>query len=412
MIHRRRPDCRGCESPDLDAVLDLGSQPLANALPGSPEELAAEQRFPLEVFHCPRCGLIQLVDVISPEILFGHYLYLTGMSQTMAVHHEEHAATVVAELALGPDDLVVDVASNDGSLLLEYQRLGTRTLGVEPAENVAAVARERGVDTVSVFFDPAAAAALVSEHGHAAAVFANNVLAHVDDPRGFLEGLATVAGDEGTVVVEAPYVRHLLERFEYDTVYHEHLSYFSLTALAHLYAGAGLRIVRAEERPIHGGTLRIWARRDPEGIGHDPALGSWMEQERAQGMLDTPRLLEFARRVGDHRTAFRELLLRLHGEGCSIAAYGAPAKGSTLLNYCDIGSDVISFAVDKNPLKVGRYLPGVHIPILDVDELLKRQPDFVVILPWNIEAEIRAQESEYARRGGRFIVPIPAPTIL
>jgi len=412
VIHKRRDDCRACRSTHVETFLDLGRQPLANALPDSPKAFAEELRFPLEVCLCTDCGLIQLIDVVDPEILFGQYLYLTGMSATMEAHHREHADSVIARLGLGRRDLVVDVASNDGSLLLAYQRRGHKTLGVEPAANVAEVARGRGIDTACVFFDPATARSLVDEHGHAAAVFANNVLAHVDDPRGFLEGLAIVAGDEGTVVVEVPYVRHLLDRFEYDTVYHEHLSYFSVTALAHLYATAGMRILGVERRPIHGGSLRIWARRDAHREGHDPSLEREVQGERTLGLADLGSLRNFAREVREHREALREMLLGLRSDGRTVAAYGAPAKGSTLLNYCDVGADVLDFTVDKNPLKVGRYLPGVHIPILHVDQVLARQPDHLLILPWNLEAEIRAQEQEYAVRGGRFVIPIPTPHVI
>ncbi len=412
MTHRRSTTCRGCDSPALEPFLDLGLQPLANALPASDREFADEARYPLVVNLCRDCSLVQLVDVIDPVVLFGHYLYMTGMSKAMDAHFAGYAQAVVDEVRPRADQQVVEVASNDGSLLLHLQKMGVRTLGVEPATNLAELARERGVPTVNRFFDRQSAREIAAEHGHAACVIANNVFAHVDDPRGFLAGMAEVAGEGGTVVVEAPWLGHLLDRFEYDTVYHEHLSYFSVTALAHMYAAAGVRIERIDDVPVHGGSLRIWGRPAKGRIEHAASVRARVEEERAARFTDPARYHEFARDVAQHRVRLRELLHGLRAEGRTIAAYGAPAKGNTLLNYCGIGRETLDFVVDRNPLKVGRYTPGTHLPVLPVEAVLERRPDYLLILPWNLADEIVGQQAEYARRGGRFIVPIPEPAVM
>lgn len=412
MTHTRRTTCRGCGGRRLPAFLDLGMQPLANALPASPEEFASEARYPLVVHFCEDCSLVQIVDVIAPEVLFGHYLYMTGMSSTMDEHHRGYAKAVAAAIRPGAGDLVVDIASNDGSLLLRVKEHGVRTLGVEPARNLAEVARGRGVETVARFFDLEAAHALRAERGPAACVLANNVFAHVDDPGAFVRGMAHLAGEHGWVVIEVPYLGKLLERFEYDTVYHEHLSYFSVAALAHLCARAGVRIERIDDVAVHGGSLRLWGRACDGDVVHGPGVVGRIETERAAGMLSLGRYLRFAKDVAAHRDRLRALLTTLRSRGSRIAAYGAPAKGNTLLNYCGIGRETIEFAVDRNPLKIGRYLPGTHIPVYAPEEILARRPDHVLILPWNLADEIVALQAEYARRGGRFVVPIPEPAVL
>ncbi len=416
MIHVRRTTCRACDSAALERFLDLGLQPLANAFPAAAAEFAGEARYPLEVWFCRDCALAQLVDVIDPVVLFGHYLYMTGMSSTMDVHNVGYARAIVDAGGLGPDDLVVEVASNDGSLLLRLAELGVRTLGVEPAANLAEVARGRGVETLTRFFDKDAARTLVAERGHAACVVGNNVFAHVDDPRGFLAGMALVAGEKGRVVFEVPYLGHLLDRFEYDTVYHEHLSYFSVTALAGLCTKAGVRIDRIEDVAVHGGSLRVWGRRAGAAPIHEtvhaPEVERRVAEEEKAGLAGPARFHAFAADVAEHRRRLRSFLSGLKARGARIAAYGAPAKGNTLLNYCGIGPETIEFVVDRNPLKAGRFTPGTHLPVLFPEAILEKQPDYVLILPWNIAPEIVELQAEYVRRGGRFIVPIPEPAVL
>lgn len=412
MTHRRRDACRSCGERSLEPVLDLGLQPLANSLPASPADFAEEPRFPLELAVCGGCGLVQLLDVIDAETLFGHYLYVSGTSDTMAEHHARYARDVARERELGPESLVVEVASNDGSLLLRFAEQGARVLGVEPARNVAELARGRGVETLCEFFGAEAGRRIAGERGPAACVVANNVLAHVEDPADLLAGMAALAAPAGAVVVEVPWVSEMVDRLEYDTIYHEHHCYFSAAALCGLYERAGLSIERIDRVPVHGGSLRVHAR--PRGVlaEHAAAVLTLREEERARGLASPQRYLRFARDVRESARRLKQLLASLKSRGSRLAAYGAPAKGSTLLNYCGIGPELLEFTVDKSPLKVGRYTPGTHLPILDAGALLERRPDHALILAWNFADEIARQQAAYRAAGGRFLVPLPAPRIL
>jgi hypothetical protein len=408
MIHRKRPSCRICGNAEVKPFLSLGPTPLANAFLRAPEEFAAERAYPLDLYFCEMCSLVQLMDVIDPAVLFKNYIYVTGTSETMAAHNTEYARTVVELLDLGPEDLVVEAASNDGSLLSRFAERGVRTLGVEPADNIAAKARAAGVPTLGEFFNRSTAAGIRERHGRAQAVIGNNVLAHVDDTRDFLAGCADLVAPEGLVIVEVPYLAELIDRLEYDTVYHEHLCYFSVCALMRLADAVGLSIVRLERVPVHGGSLRMYAS-PKRATGHAAAVQAWADQEQRDGLTSLPRYLQFAAEVARSRQALRALLHGLISAGKSVAGYGAPAKGNTLLNYCGIGTSWLSFTVDENPMKVGLYTPGMHIPVLAVSAILERQPDYVLILAWNFGEEIMRQQAEYCRRGGQFLLPISQP---
>jgi hypothetical protein len=410
--HTRIGACRVCGSADLRLFLSFGQMPLANAFLRSPDEFATEARYPLDVFFCAGCSLVQLVDVIHPELLFRDYIYVTGTSDTMARHNVEYARTVAELLKLISADLVVEVASNDGSLLGQFQALGVRTLGVEPATNIAEIARARGIETLNRFFNAAVAREVRPAYGPAKAVIGNNVLAHVNETRDFLSGCRALLAEDGLVIIEVPYLQELLDRLEYDTIYHEHLCYFSVTTLARLCDAVGLSLVRLDHVPVHGGSLRMYAGL-PEHYGpHAAEVLALIEEERRLGLHDFGRYRTFADEVERSRAALRDLLESLKRQGRNIAGYGAPAKGNTLLNYCQIDTRLLSFTVDKNPLKVGLYTPGMHIPVLPVDSLLERQPDDVLILAWNYAAEVMRQQAGYRERGGRFIVPIPQPRVI
>jgi hypothetical protein len=411
-IHHLRTSCRACGGREMRKFLSLGPTPLANSFLKDAAEFENEVSFPLDVYYCPGCSLVQLLDVIDPQVLFRHYVYVTGTSTTIAEHNVRYAQTVVDLLQMSTSDLVVEVASNDGSLLKCFQPHGVRTLGIEPATNIAQVAREAGIETVNEFFDRATARNVRDTHGPAKAIIGNNVLAHVDDTQDFLAGARDLLTDDGLLVVEVPYVGELLERFEYDTVYHEHLCYFSVTALMHLCASAGLSVVRIDHVPVHGGSVRMYAGRTEHHGGHAAAVRELAAREQRQGITELSRYLKLAEDVLNNRRSLRALLLDLKRQGKRIAAYGAPAKGNTLLNFCDIGPDLIDFTVDRNPLKIGSFTPGMHLPVLPVEALLERQPDYVLILAWNFAEEIQHQQAEYRRRGGRFILPIPDPKVL
>ncbi len=408
---RKRTSCRVCGSRRLLLFLSLGQMPLANSFLASKEEFEAELTFPLDVYFCEDCSLVQLLDVVAPEILFSHYVYLTGTSETMRAHFREYARTVTGLLGLGTRDLVVEIASNDGSLLKEFQAHGVQVLGVEPARNIAEQARSDGVPTLDEFFNADLADCLRERYGPAKAVVANNVLAHVDDPVDFLRGCARLLADGGLVVWEVPHLKELISRLEYDTIYHEHLSYYSATTLMRLAAEAGLRIVRAERVPVHGGSLRMYATRDAAG-GHAAEVVALAEEERREGLQDVGLYYRFAAAVADNRVALRAFLESRRVLGQTVAGYGAPAKGNTLLNYCGISTELLPFTVDRNPWKVGRYTPGMHIPVLPVPALFEGRPDYVLILAWNLATEIIGQLGEYAQCGGRFVIPIPEPKVI
>ena len=411
-IHTKRATCRACRGGDLELFLPLGKVALANSFLKSEAEFVGEMRFPLDVYFCRTCSMVQLLDVIDPEVLFRNYLYVTGTSDTIAAHNVEYAATVVEYLKFGIDHLVIEVASNDGSLLKRFRAHKVRTLGIEPATNIAARATADGIETVNRFLDGNCAHDGRATHGPAAAVIGNNVLAHVDEPVDFLRGCKALLDEHGLVIVEVPELTEFMQRFEYDTVYHEHLSYFSVSSLMRVCEEAGLRIVRVDHIAVHGGSARIYAapvEREPQ---HANAVLEIAARERKAGLTSAERFRRFAREVETQRARLLELLRKLKSEGKSIAGYGAPAKGNTMLNYCGITTELLPFTVDKNPLKVGLFTPGTHIPVLEVAQLLERRPDYCLILAWNFADEIMRQQVEFARRGGRFIVPIPMPRVV
>jgi len=406
--YRRRDTCRACGGRTLERVLDLGQQPLANAFLASPSEFVSEQFFPLTLVFCRDCALAQILDVVDPAILFEHYLYVTGTSETIAEHNERYADAVIGRLELGPRDLVVEIASNDGSLLQCFRERGVRVLGIEPARNIADMARARGIDTVGRFFDRQVGGEIAGTHGKARAIVGNNVLAHVDDPVAFLAGCGDLLADDGLVFIEVPYALDMLERGEYDTIYHEHLSYFSVSSLARVAEAAGLVVDSVERVPVHGGSIRIAFR---VGRSHAAGPAAMMAMEAAEGLTSLERWMAFGEGAERNRRDVRGMLERLRGEGKALAAYGAPAKGNTLLNYCGVGIDLLPWTVDRNPLKVGLYTPGMHLPVLPVETIDERRPDYLLVLPWNFADEIIRQQHAFAGRGGQFIIPIPSPRV-
>jgi hypothetical protein len=386
--------------------------PLANSFLKYPDDFAREPYYPLDIYFCEDCSLVQILDVIDPEVLFRHYVYVTGTSETIAAHNREYARTVIELLSLGSDDLVVEIASNDGSLLKCFQPHGVRTLGIEPATNIAEIAIASRVETINEFFNLATAEQVHRSHGQARAIIANNVLAHVDETQAFLRGCASLLVEDGLLIIEVPYLRDLIDRLAYDTIYHEHHCYFSVTSLKRLCEAAGLVIVRVDHLPVHGGTLRIYAGLQRRYERHADEVTLWIEGERRAGMNDLARYERLAADVADNCLALISLLEMLKRDGKTVVGYGAPAKGNTLLNYCGITTELIPYTVDKNPLKLGMYTPGTHIPVLPASTLIERQPDYVLILAWNFADEIVRQQRVYRERGGRFIIPIPIPEVI
>ena len=396
--------CRSCGH-ELRPILSLGRTPLANALLTEEQLGGPEETYPLDLAFCPGCSLVQITETVSPEKLFREYFYLSSFSDTLLHHAEEIAQRLMRERRLGPGSLVVEVASNDGYLLQFYLRAGVPVLGVEPATNIARVARERGVPTVCEFFGAELAEQLAAEGKRADVIHANNVLAHVADLNGVVRGFARLLKPGGVAVVEVPYVKEMIDRTEFDTIYHEHLCYFSLTALDRLFRRHGLVIRDAEVLPIHGGTLRIYA-----GVGEggqSPAVKSLLEEEERWGAGRFDFYRGFGEKVERLRRDLVSLLADIKSKGGRVAVYGASAKGSTLLNYFGIGAETLDFVVDRSTVKQGYYTPGTHLLISEPGRLLAEMPDYVLLLTWNFADEILEQQAEYRRRGGRFIVPIP-----
>jgi hypothetical protein len=403
--------CRSCGGSKVPLVLSLGNTPLANALLSADELDAEEATHPLDLVFCEDCTLVQITETVSPARLFSDYAYFSSFSDTMLRHAESLATRVIADRKLGPGSLVAEVASNDGYLLQYYRRGGVPVLGIEPAANIAKVAEERGIRTVVDFFGETLARNLRANGSAADVIHANNVMAHVPDLPGFARGLAVLLADDGIAIIEVPYVKDLIDHREFDTIYHEHLSYFSLTALDRLFARSGLTLLDAERIPIHGGSLRVTVGRSGGAVA-SPRVAHLLDEEQQWGVTTLAFYAGFARAVGELKTSLVSLLTDLHGKGKRLAAYGAAAKGSTLLNCFGIGRDLLEYVVDRSPHKQGRYMPGVHLPIDGPARLLRDRPDFVLLLTWNFADEILEQQAEFRQAGGRFIIPVPQVEIV
>ncbi|HEX9402562.1 MAG TPA: class I SAM-dependent methyltransferase [Anaeromyxobacter sp.] len=400
--------CRSCGASGLETVLSLGETPLANALLREEDLGRPEPRYPLDLAFCPACSLVQITETVPPEILFRDYLYFSSFSDGMLRHAEELTGRLVRERNLGPGSLAVEVASNDGYLLQYYQRAAVPVLGIEPARNIAKVAVERGIPTVAEFFGVDLARQLVAEGKRADVIHANNVLAHVADLNGFVAGFAVLLKESGAAIIEVPYLGEMIPGLEFDTIYHEHLCYFSLTALSRLFARHELAVTDVERIPLHGGSLLLTVTPAATRRSPSPRVEALLAREAAAGVPGRAYYQDFAPRVARWRESFRGFLGDLKAKGRRLAAYGAAAKGSTLLNYAGVGTDVLDFVADRSTVKQGRYMPGVHLHIRPPAALLESRPDAVVLLTWNFKDEILAQQAGYRNAGGRFIVPVPA----
>jgi len=403
--------CRSCGSERTVPVLSLGRLPLANALPPAERRGQPDPVFPLDLVLCEACTLVQLAETVAPETMFRDYLYFSSISETLVAEARALALRVIRERGLGASHLVVEVASNDGYLLGNYRAAGVPVLGIEPARNVAAVARERGIPTLESFFELALAEKLVAEGRRADVIHAHNVLAHVPDVDGFVAGLARLLAPDGIVVIEVPYVRDILDSMAFDTIYHEHVCYFSVTALAALFARHDLGVRDVERIPAQGGSLRLRVAHGA-GVAGSAAVRALLAEEATWGAADPEVYRAFARRID---ALGAELVAKLRGwkaEGRRLAGYGANAKATILLNCFGIGSDLLDFVADASPHKIGRLVPGVQIPIASPSRLLEDQPDYVLLLVWNLADEVLRQQQEYRRRGGRFVRPVPTVAVL
>lgn len=398
--------CRACGSNRGTLILDLGIQPLANNLL-LPEHLARkEPSFPLRLAVCRSCWLLQILDLVPPVQLFSEYLYFSSFSDLMLSHAQQAAQRYIRDFSLTNQSQVIEIASNDGYLLQFFVRAGVPSLGIEPAANIAQAAQAKGIETIVEFFGTTLAKRLVRSGQQADLILGNNVFAHAPDINDFLIGLEALLRPHGRVILEFPYASDFIEKGEFDTVYHEHVFYFSLTALQPLFQKHGLSIFDIERLPIHGGSLRLFAGR--EGIHpRQASVDSLLADEQHRGLNSLKYYEGFGERVQNLRERLNALLADLRRQGKSIAAYGASAKGSTLLNFLRIEPGTLSFVADRSVHKQGRLTPGTHIPIVSPEELMKVQPDYTLLLTWNFSEEILEQQKPYRSRGGKFIIPIP-----
>jgi len=404
--------CRGCGGPLRHTFVNLGAQPLANSYLEPDGLNRTEPVFPLHVRVCERCFLVQLPEVESREGLFGDYSYFSSFSDTWLRHAEDFVEQIVERLGLGPESHVVEIASNDGYLLQYIVARGIPSLGVEPAANVATVAEQRGVPTLVAFFGVETAGRLMADGLGADLIVANNVLAHVPDLGDFVEGLSIALNPGGTITLEFPHVLNLILERQFDTVYHEHFSYFSLLAIEPVFAAQGLAVVDVDRLPTHGGSLRLYLRHASESAPEAAAVAGLRDEESAAGLDRLETYTGFAAVVAEVKRDLLDFLIRVKRDGERVVGYGAPAKGNTLLNYCGVGPDLLEYTVDRSPHKQGHFLPGSRIPVHDPARILEDEPDYVLILPWNLADEIVGQMIAVRAWGGRFVIPIPALVVV
>jgi SAM-dependent methyltransferase len=406
------PRCRLCGGRLEHTFVDLGMSPLCESFL-APEQIdAMEPYFPLHVLVCKTCFLVQLREYVSPESIFREYAYFSSYSTTWVAHAKAYCEMIQARLGLGADSLVVELASNDGYLLQHFLPLGVPVLGIEPAANVAKVALEKGIPTRTDFFGVELAKALVAEGKRADLIVGNNVLAQVPDLNDFVAGMARLLAPEGVITLEFPHLERLMAENQFDTIYHEHFSYFSLMTVDRLAARHRLRLIDVEELPTHGGSLRVYLAHAGSTRPTTKNVVALLAREHSRGFGDLAIYASFAEQVKRTKRRLLSFLIAAKDAGKVICGYGAPGKGNTLLNYCGIGPDFLEFTVDRNPYKHGRFTPGMHIPIRPVAAIDALQPDYVLVLPWNLKGEIVQQMRHIADWDGKFVVPIPELAVI
>ena len=407
-----RVPCRFCGDALEVTVVDLGMSPLCETFLPAERLEAPEPFYPLHVRACTACWLVQLPAFVPPEEIFTEYAYFSSYSTAWVEHAREYVKMISRRLALGADDLVVELASNDGYLLQHFDGTGVPVLGIDPAANVARAAEQRGISTLVEFFGSKSAEQLAGGGKRASLVVGNNVLAQVSDLNDFVRGVKILLRDEGTATFEFPHLLRLLDGLQYDTIYHEHFSYFSLGTLSEILRHHGLEPYDVEELWTHGGSLRVYAQHVGGPRARSDAVGELLVREEREGLRSSDRYARFTAEVRESKRALLELLIRFRREGRHVVGYGAPGKGNTLLNYCGIRTDFLDYTVDRNPYKHGRFTPGTHIPIHPVEHIQETRPEYVLVLPWNLIDEISAQLSYIADWGAKLIEPIPFARVM
>lgn len=405
--------CRFCQTPLRHVFVDLGMSPLSNAYRSADQLLEMEPFFPLKAFVCDQCWLVQLPEFQAPERIFSDYAYFSSMSDSWLAHCRAYAEAMIRRFGFGPQSRVIEVASNDGYLLRFFKEKEIPVLGIEPAANVARVAEATGIPTLVRFFGTALADELAAEGRQADLLIGNNVLAHVPDLNDFVEGLRRTLKPDGILTMEFPHLLRLMEQRQFDTIYHEHFSYFSFTTVRRIFEAHHLTLFDVEEIPTHGGSLRIYARRAPAKTpAVSAAVTELLRREEAAGFTRLDPYLGFDEQVAAVKRELLQFLIGVRREGRRVVGYGAAAKGNTLLNYCGIRGDLVEYVVDRSPHKQGKFLPGTHLPIFSPDRVRETTPDYLLILPWNLREEIMEQMAHIRAWGGKFVVPIPRVEVL
>jgi SAM-dependent methyltransferase len=409
---RRRDTCRLCGGRDLQQVMSLTPTPPANAFVRADQLDVPQPLFPLDLFFCRTCRHVQLLDVVDPAYLFADYVYVAGTSRVFVEHFRRYAGAMMRDYLPAPPACVVDCGSNDGTLLRFFADAGYTVAGIDPARSIAEQATASGIPTVAAFFDAAVAADVRGRYGAAALVTANNVFAHADDLGAIVDAVRVLLAPDGVFVFEVSYLADVVAKTLFDTIYHEHLAYHTVGPLIGFLANHGLELIRAERIATHGGSIRCAAQRAGGPRAADGSVDRMAAGERRDGLDRPETFVQFSRRIDALREQFRELVGRLTAAGHAIAGFGAPAKATTLMYHFGIGRETIAYIVDDSPLKQHLFTPGLHVPVLPVEELYRRRPDDVIVLAWNFADPIIAAHEALRRAGVRFIVPLPAPTVL
>jgi len=403
--------CIVCGQQTVERFLDLGATALANKFLTKEELSKPEAKYPLRVGYCHTCGHVQLTEEVPPSAMFEDYLYVSSASDTLKAHLFDLSDIVVKRRNLGAKDLVIDIGCNDGTLLTGFRRHDVRTLGVDPARNLAVLTQDNGIERYVGFFNSKSSKEIVEKWGPASVITATNTFPHIPALQDFVEGIKLALAPGGAFVIEAHYLVDILEQCAFDTIYHEHISYWALGPMMYLFEKHGMQVVDAERLPLHHGQLRVTVQRKGD-VSPKPSVAEILESERRLGLDKVATYRRFAQKTMQLKEDLQRTLKEFRANGKKIVGYGAPAKGNTLLGFLEIGPDLIEYIADKSPLKQGRYCPGVHIPVVPPAKLLADQPDYVVLLAWNFVDEILSQQEEYRRRGGKFIVPVPDVKIL
>jgi len=404
----RRATCRLCHSRNLELVLSLTPTPPANAFITAADLGKEEERFPLDIFFCKDCAHVQLLDVVDPSILFKNYVYVSGTSPVFVNHFKKYAADMIQKFKLGKDAFVVEIGSNDGTLLRFFKDAGLKVLGIDPAQAIAAEATGKGIQTIPAFFTSKLAETIKTQHGQADLIVANNVFAHADDLHDIVKGIRTLLKPGGVFVFEVSYLVDVYEKTLFDTIYHEHLCYHSVKPLRAFFKANGMELIATQSMDTHGGSLRAMAQLAGGPHPVEPSVAEFIKREETLGLDKAVTLKGFSAKINKLRDDLNALLKKLKGEGKRIAAFGAPAKATTLMLHFGIGPEFVDFIVDDSPLKQGLYSPGFHIPVVPSSEIDKQKPDYLVILAWNFADPIIAKQAQFRQNGGHFIIPVPS----